>query len=682
MPALSLTRQKRLGLLGGVLIIPLLGLACLTLNFGAGLADWSYDLPFLWRTAVDSPKAVIVYLDRDSQQRLAQKDGPWDRSLHARLIERLADEKAALVFADVFFETERDPASDRRLSEAMRRHGRVVLGSRLVESSANATGNAGAATSELRQPIPALREAAAGVGLLMLAQEPIQRRLFTGTPERESATWIAARLAGARLPSTTRDRLAPRWLNFHGPANQFASVSLAQALEPGGLPKDFFRGKFVFIGGHPAAFPGESFATPYNRFVREEPARTHDASSNRARARLDNGLFSGVEIHATAFLNLQHGETLRRIATGWQTFLVIACGAALGGGLLTLRPWSATIAMLAAGLLIAVVSFYLPWHRNLWWSWLVPVAVQAPAALLWAIGYQYAVEGRRRRQLQRAFGLYLPQHLARRVAESDFDPALGGVEVQATILFTDLQGFTPMSENLPPGEVSRILTSYFNQTTRHIHEQDGAIIQYVGDAVMAVWGAPLAVENPEERAVIAACGIIESGRGEFHGRRLRTRIGINSGRALAGNLGSDFRFDYAVIGATTNLAARLEKMNHDLGTDVLITEATRRNLSDRIQVRHLGQFLAKGISKPFRVYEVLGTGKAGPTAPAWVSHFEKALSALEIREWDRAVDLFTQVISDRSGQDGPSRFFLEQISHLREDESRGTVWDGVIRPIG
>jgi len=679
MPTASLTRQKRLGLLGGALLIPSLGLAFLTLNFGAGLADWSYDVPFLCRTTLGAPEVVIVYLDRDSQQRLEQKDGPWDRSLHARLIERLAEEKAALVFSDVFFETERDPNTDRRLSEAIRRQGRVVLGSRFIESTATASGNAGAVTSELRQPIPLLRDAAAGVGLLMLAQEAVQRRLFTGTPELESATWIAARLAGARLPPGNEDRLAPRWLNFRGPAYQFASISLAQALEPGGLPTNFFHGKFVFIGGHPAAFPGESFATPYNRFTREESPRANDPPSGYARTRLDNARFSGVEIHATAFLNLLHADALRRIPTGWQILMVILCGAALSAGLLRLRPWSATGVMLAACLLIATVSFYLQWHQNLWWSWLVPVGVQAPAALLWSVGFQYYVGERRRRQLQRNFTRYLPEHLARRVAESDFDPALGGAEVEATILFTDLQGFTPMAESLPPGEVAQILTSYFNQTSRHIHEQDGAIIQYVGDAVMAVWGAPLAIEKPEERAVLAACGIIESGRGEFHGRRLRTRIGVNSGRALAGNLGSDFRFEYAVIGATTNLAARLEKMNQELGTDILVTEATRKNLSARIRVRHLGQFLAKGISKPFRVFEVLGTDATGPVVPEWISRFEKAVSALELREWDKAKELFTQVISERGGQDGPSRFFLEQISHLREKESRGTEWDGVMR---
>ena len=679
MPAPSHTRLKRLGLLGGVLLTTFLGLAFLTLNFGSGLADWSYDLPFLSRMNVRAPEAVIVFLDQESQQRLEQKDGRWDRSLHTRLLDRLAREEAALVFCDVFFESERDPATDRQLAGAIRRQGRVVLGSRFVETSANASGEAGAATLELRQPSPLLREGAAGVGLMMLAQESIQRRLFTGTPEIESATWMAARLAGASVPTNSTDRLTPRWLNFHGPAYQLASVSLSQALEPDGLPANYFRGKFVFVGGHPAVFPGEKFATPYNRFTRNDSSPTDNLPSGHARARLDNALSSGVEIHATAFLNLLRGDWLRRIPILWQVPAVILCGLALGGGLLRLRPWLAAVTMLAACAFIAAVSVYLQWHRQLWWSWLVPVAVQAPVALLWSVGYQYAVEGRRRRQLQRAFGMYLPQHLARRVADSDFDPALGGVDVEATVLFTDLEGFTAMSEKLQPRDVARILTSYFNQTTRHIHEQDGAIIKYIGDAVMAVWGAPLAVENPAEHAVLAACGIIESGRGEFHGHRLRTRIGIHSGRVLAGNLGSDFRFDYTVIGATTNLASRLEGMNRDLGTDILVTGATRRQLSERIRVRHLGKFLAKGISEPFRVFEILGVPPALDAAPAWVTTFEQGVTALERRDWDTAERCFQQVNTARAGADGPSLFHLEFLARLRRDPAAAQAWDGVIR---
>src|SRR5262249_18520246 len=152
------------------------------------------------------------------------------------------------------------------------------------------------------------------------------------------------------------------------------------------------------------------------------------------------------------------------------------------------------------------------------------------------------------------------------------DLSLGGKEVEATVMFTDLEGFTKMSESLPPKEVSRVLTSYFNLTTRAILEQDGTIIKYIGDAVMAVWGAPLTDPKHAQRAVLAAWGMHQAGLQEIEGRRLRTRIGINTGLVLAGNLGSTFRFDYTLIGDTTNFASRLEGLNKYLGTDILISE--------------------------------------------------------------------------------------------------------------
>jgi adenylate cyclase len=302
--------------------------------------------------------------------------------------------------------------------------------------------------------------------------------------------------------------------------------------------------------------------------------------------------------------------------------------------------------------------------------------VQAPVALVWSIAFQYAVEGRRRRQIQKAFSVYLPRHQAERVAESDIDLALGGTEVEATVLFTDLEGFTAMADKLKPEEVSRLLTTYFNRTTRHIQEQDGAIIKYIGDAVLAVWGAPLPVSNPAERAALAACGMIDEGRNEVLGRRLRTRIGIHSGRVLAGNFGSDFRFDYTVIGATTNLASRLEGMNQALGTNILTSETTRSQLSDRLRTRNLGRFRVRGFSEPVQIHEVLGTSAALPIMPEWASLFEEALTRLEHREWSRSETVFRQVLSLRQGVDGPTEFFLRRIATLRDG-----IWDGIHGPI-
>src|SRR6185436_13848915 len=200
---------------------------------------------------------------------------------------------------------DRDPAVDHELAEAIRRQGRVILGSHLVEIPLEGSSGARAGTVELRLPIAPLREAAAGVGLMMLPPVSVQRRLYTGAPDQESAVWIAARIAGAPLGSGHGERLRERWLNYYGPAYHFTPVSLSRALRPDGVPPDFFRGKTVFVGGHPGIFPSEKFATPYCRFLKDSGDR------------YENAVSAGVEVQATAFLNLKRGEWLSRAPTHW-----------------------------------------------------------------------------------------------------------------------------------------------------------------------------------------------------------------------------------------------------------------------------------------------------------------------------------------------------------------------------
>lgn len=357
---------------------------------------------------------------------------------------------------------------------------------------------------------------------------------------------------------------------------------------------------------------------------------------------------------ATGFGNLIQGSWLQQARLSIQSALILALGLAFGIGFALLRPWTAAGVMLGAIVPIVLLSFYLHWQKLLWWAWLIPVAAQAPAAFVWSVGYQYAVTSRRQRQMRKAFSTYLSPHLVKRIAATDFQLTLGGKEVEATILFTDLEGFTNMSESLPPAEVSKILTGYFERITRHILEQDGTIIKYIGDAVMAVWGAPLPDPRQAERAVLAARGIAEASRESFGGRRLRTRIGINSGRALAGNLGSSFRFDYTVIGATTNLAARLEALNKPLGTDILVSGATREQLPPKIAARYLGQFLLRGTTQATAIYEI------PLVSPPTNAIFEQALRACESGDLPAARNLFSQIAK----QDRVAEFYLDYLSAL------------------
>jgi adenylate cyclase len=313
-----------------------------------------------------------------------------------------------------------------------------------------------------------------------------------------------------------------------------------------------------------------------------------------------------------------------------------------------------------------------------WFNWLVPAAAQTSVALLWSVGFQYGVEARRRRKLRGAFASYLSPYMADQIANSEFDLSLGGKEVEATIMFTDLEGFTNMSETLPPAEVSRILTSYFNQTTRAILEQDGTIIKYMGDAVFAAWGTPMPEPRHAERAVLAAWGMFQSGQKEIAGRTLRTRIGINSGMVLAGNLGSDFRFDFAAIGNTTNTAARLETLNKYFGTNLLIGDSTKAQLSNRIRTRLLGRFLLAGKSQPVIVHEVLGVDLPAKEEFPWVATFHAAMRNYTERKLDEAEQLFEEAIKLRGGSDGPAEFYLKQIAAARLNLPDVASWDGVV----
>jgi adenylate cyclase len=268
--------------------------------------------------------------------------------------------------------------------------------------------------------------------------------------------------------------------------------------------------------------------------------------------------------------------------------------------------------------------------------------------------------------------------MAARVANSDVDLSLGGKEMHATIMFTDLEGFTAMTERMPPAEVSRILISYFTETTRAILEKDGMIIKYMGDAVMAAWGTLPPNPRSAQTAVEAALKMRKAGGKEIAGRHFRTRIGVNTGLVLAGNLGSEFRFDYAAIGETTNVAARMESMNKYLGTDILITEATRRELDGDIVVRALGQFIVAGTTRPIGVYEVVGLSSEFSPPPPWLDQFATALEHFRRRELDAAEALFSKVSELRGSSDGPSHFYLDQIARQRT-RAEESAWDGVIR---
>src|SRR2546423_2629028 len=267
--------------------------------------------------------------------------------------------------------------------------------------------------------------------------------------------------------------------------------------------------------------------------------------------------------------------------------------------------------------------------------------------------------------------------MADKIANSDFDLRPGGEIVEATVIFTDLENFTTLSEDLDPAEVSAILIAYFEQTTRCILENKGTIIKYVGDAVMAGWGAPIDEPAHAIRAAEAACDLRCLTELEVRGKKLRTRVGVNTGKVLAGNLGSSFRFDYTMIGDTTNFASRLESLNKYLSTQVLISEAVREQLGDKFITRRLGEFRVAGKTRSVIIHELLCRCDAESGERTWIRVFEEGLEGFRAGEFSKAHDLLNQTRHMRGGSDGPAEFYLKKIAAMEANGHPGD-WTGVV----
>ena len=292
-----------------------------------------------------------------------------------------------------------------------------------------------------------------------------------------------------------------------------------------------------------------------------------------------------MEIHADTLLNLLHHEWLERADPTTEMIFVIAYGMVITlviSFVCIFCPFRATGASIVCALLVAVAACWSAWHDHVWFDWLVPAAIQTPAALFWGLGSNYLIIARRRASIKRAFSLYLSPYMADEIAAERIDLKPGGKLTEATMMFTDLKGFTSLSEEMKdhPLQIADVMIAYFQQhdktrpgEPRHPGEVHGR------RRIWRSWGAPLKDDDHAYHAVVAAWGMHQSSRLNVHGHDLVTRIGVNTGTVVSGNLGSDFRFDYTVIGDPVNFASRLESLNKYLGTQVLIGDSHLAKIS-------------------------------------------------------------------------------------------------------
>jgi len=286
--------------------------------------------------------------------------------------------------------------------------------------------------------------------------------------------------------------------------------------------------------------------------------------------------------------------------------------------------------------------------------------------------------------LRRAFSTYLSEDVVEEIVSDPTRLQLGGIKRDMTALFTDVQGFTRIAEALPPEQLVDLLNYYLSSMSDIILEQKGTIDKYEGDAIISFFGAPLDLPDHAMRACSTA---VVMKRVEKEVNRhimekrispspLLTRIGINSGEMVVGNMGTEKKMNYTIVGNVVNLAARLEGVNKQYGTWILASEDTVRQTEERFLTRRLDRIRVIGINEPIRIYEVMETtANASEVLLEQVDLFQKAHELFEQRNWTEAEKIFNQILKTSPG-DGPSLLYLNRCRHCLQNPPAHD-WDGV-----
>jgi len=307
--------------------------------------------------------------------------------------------------------------------------------------------------------------------------------------------------------------------------------------------------------------------------------------------------------------------------------------------------------------------------------------IEIAAVIFGVVFFQYFTVDAEKRQVRTAFQYYLTESVMTEMLKDPSKLKLGGQKKNLTVLFSDIRGFTTLSEMLEPSEVVRRLNEYLTPMTNLVFKTGGTLDKYMGDAIMAFWGAPVDQADHALRACETAVAMLK----ELHALRAKWKakgeadidigIGLNSGDIHVGNMGSDNRFDYTVIGDDVNLASRLEGTNKSYGTRVIIGENTYAQVKGKVVTRELGGVMVKGKKKPVTIYELRDMGAPTAQDAATIAAFEKGLVAYRARDWDGAEGCFHEVMKTWAN-DGPSEKYLEDIADKRAHPP-DAGWDGV-----
>lgn len=505
-------------------------------------------------------------------------------------------------------------------------------------------------------------------------------RALNAQPEISTDGRVA--LAGYEIPGSAENAML---LNFEGGGRGIPVYSLADlhACAQAGRSDFFtaqFDGKVVLIGSvldvEDRKITSQRFATgPEGAWFAERcvlPVVAGLYSGEIVRESIP-----GSFVHATAVNNLLRKDALRQLPRPVEALIVLCFALAAAAMTMTLRPWLAILlcAVIALGWLgLSTAVFRNAVTLPLFFP---PLAIAVTFAAM--LGYRVGIVDRDKRQLRQAFSYYLTPAVVDRMLASKQRPMLGGETQELTVWFSDLEGFTALSEGMRPTEVVSLLNQYLDAMTKIIEAHGGFVEKYVGDGIVAVFGAPLLLSDHASKAVEAALACRDRTR-EIEpildlpdGHRLAARTGINTGEMLIGNIGSSRRFNYTVMGDAVNLAARLEGANKVYGTQILASEETVNRCAPDLEFREIDLVRVLGRQEPLRIYEPLGPSLAlTPDMQERLNTFKTALGDFRTRRFDTAAEAFAAI----AGEDPVAQRFADRArAFLREPPPDD--WDGI-----
>ena len=447
-------------------------------------------------------------------------------------------------------------------------------------------------------------------------------------------------------------------INYFGKFKTFRYISFYDALMgKDRMPEGYFKDKIVLVG---TSLPGLFDL----RSIPIQPA------------------YPGVEIHASILYTLLTQSYITQFSDLDSLLLLAGMGILVGIIAVLMTPMWSFIIILLLALVHTFSSAIIFFETNLWIEIITPLLTML-VTFSGVYAYRYVTEEKGKKFIKQTFSHFVTKSVVDELLENPDKIKLGGERKECTVFFSDVADFTTISEKMSPEALVKLLNQYLTEMTNIIFKYDGMLDKYEGDAIMAVFGAPIAHGNHAYKCCAAALEMQETlaQLREMWGKqgkpKLFARCGINTGQMVVGNMGSETRFDYTVMGDSVNLGARLEPANKEYGTMVMIGENTYEMAKDKIIARQLDLLRVKGKTEPVKVYELVGLVEKGISERKnqAIQFFAKGMEHYLTQNWETAIKYFKQAL-EANHMDNPSKRYLRRCEQFLNNPP-GQNWDGV-----